>query len=125
MYRDPPTNADEWSQKEELRTTHLSPDEQARIEVTLYFVSVSWAGLCATLALRAMLRPVLAIDLLRVAWRFRRRAWYRRLPFLPLPSPSYLRWRMYTAYGDERAVPPPADVERYVRWARALPRART
>jgi hypothetical protein len=28
-----------------------------------------------------------------------------------------LRWRMYTAYGDERFVPPPEDVVKYARWA--------
>ena len=44
--------------------------------------------------------PGLAIALLRVMWRFRRRGWYRHVPFLPLPDREYLRWRMYTAYGD-------------------------
>lgn len=68
------------------------------------------------LALRAALNPSLAADLLRVAWRFRRRGWYRRFPFLPLPSRDYVRWRMYTAYGDEDAVPPAEDVIRYARW---------
>ena len=29
-----------------------------------------------------------------------------RPPFLPLPDREYLRWRMYTAYADEAAVPP-------------------
>jgi taurine--2-oxoglutarate transaminase len=32
-------------------------------------------------------------------------------------SGAYTRWRMYTAYGDERAVPPLEDVIRYARWA--------
>jgi hypothetical protein len=27
-----------------------------------------------------------------------------------------VRWRMYTAYGDEEAVPPVEDVIRYARW---------
>lgn len=27
-------------------------------------------------------------------------AWYRRFPFLPLPAESYLKWRLYTAYGE-------------------------
>jgi hypothetical protein len=57
------------------------------------------------------------MTLLRVAWRFRRRGWYRRPPFLPLPAIEYLRWRMLTAYGDPNAVPPAEDVERYARWA--------
>lgn len=66
---------------------------------------------------RALINPALARDLLIVAWRFRRVAWYARFPFLPLPARDYLRWRMYTAYGDHDAVPPVADVIRYARWA--------
>src|SRR5207237_9191884 len=58
-----------------------------------------------------------AIALVRVGWRFRRRAWYRRVPFLPLPSREYVRWRMHTAYGRDDAVPPADDVIRYARWA--------
>jgi hypothetical protein len=75
-----------------------------------------WVRLFLTLAARAAVRPGLAADLLRVAWRFRARDWYRRPPFLPLPPSEYVRWRMHTAYGDEAAIPPAADVERYARW---------
>jgi hypothetical protein len=78
----------------------------------------TWGSLVLRLALRAALRPRLAVDLVRTAWVFRRRGWYRRPPFLPLPDPVYLRWRMYTAYADERAVPPVEDVERFARWRR-------
>ena len=39
-------------------------------------------------------------------------------PFLPLPDRTYLRWRMYTAYADENAVPPAEDVVRFARWRR-------
>jgi hypothetical protein len=70
------------------------------------------------LALRAAVRPRLALDLLRTAWAFRRRRWWARPPFLPLPDRDYLRWRMYTAYADEVAVPPPDDVIRFARWRR-------
>ena len=76
-----------------------------------------WLRLVLALAARAAVRPALAADLLRVAWRFRARGWYRRFPFLPLPPRDYVRWRMYTAYGDEDAVPPARDVIRYARWA--------
>jgi hypothetical protein len=69
------------------------------------------------LALRAAVRPTLAMALLTVAWRFRARGWYRRAPWLPLPDKTYLRWRMYTAYGDADAIPPIDDIERYARWA--------
>jgi hypothetical protein len=56
------------------------------------------------------------VDLLRVAWRFRARGWYRRFPFLPIPARDYVRWRMHTAYGDHDAIPAADDVERYARW---------
>ena len=77
---------------------------------------MSWPRLTLTLALHALRSPSLAADLLRVAWRFRARGWYRRPPFLPLPARDYVRWRMYTAYGDYDAVPPAEDVIRYARW---------
>ncbi|MGD2134895.1 MAG: hypothetical protein PVF27_01995 [Gemmatimonadales bacterium] len=73
-----------------------------------------------TLAFRAAVNPRLALDLVRTTWAFRRRAWYRRPPFLPVPSRTYLRWRMYTAYGDENAVPPPDDIIRFARWRRTV-----
>lgn len=78
---------------------------------------MSWPRLVLTLAAQAILHPSLAVDLLRVAWRFRSRRWYRRFPFLPLPARDYVRWRMMTAYGDEDAIPPAEDVIRYARWA--------
>jgi len=80
----------------------------------------SWAGLSVRLALRAVINPRLAVDLLRVLWAFRARQWYRRPPFLPLPPADYIRWRMYTAYGDEAAVPPVEDVIRFARWRRRV-----
>ena len=75
-----------------------------------------WLRLSLTLTARALVRPTLAVDLLRVAWRFRSRRWYRQPPFLPLPPREYVRWRMHTAYGDSDAVPPADDVVRYARW---------
>jgi hypothetical protein len=77
----------------------------------------SWSGLSFSLFLRSMRSPSTGVALLRVAWRFRARGWNRRFPFLPLPAKDYVRWRMYTAYGDERIVPPADDVVRYARWA--------
>ena len=77
---------------------------------------MGWTRVTLELMLRALRRPALAADLLRVAWRFRARGWYRRFPFLPLPARDYVRWRMHTAYGDHDAVPTAADIERYARW---------
>jgi hypothetical protein len=78
----------------------------------------SWLGLSARLSLRALVSPRLAVDLLRTAWAFRRRDWWRKPPFLPVPDRTYLKWRMYTAYADENAVPPAEDVIRFARWRR-------
>ncbi|MFZ5624345.1 MAG: hypothetical protein ACOY71_07920 [Gemmatimonadota bacterium] len=78
----------------------------------------SWNGLVAGLLGRAIANPRLAVDLLKTAWAFRRLDWWRRPPFLPLPDPTYIRWRMHTAYGDEDAVPPVDDVIRFARWRR-------
>jgi hypothetical protein len=78
----------------------------------------TWPRLALVLAGRAILRPRLAVDLLRTGWVFRRRDWWRTAPFLPLPDREYLRWRMYTAYGHEDAVPPADDVVSFARWRR-------
>lgn len=78
---------------------------------------MSWLRVVTALTLRSIRHPPLAGDLLRVAWRFRHRHWYRRFPFLPLPEREYVRWRMYTAYGDADAIPTAKELERYARWA--------
>ncbi len=78
----------------------------------------SWSALYANLALRAVRNPRLAVDLLRLTWSFRARDWYRRPPFLPLPPREYMRWRMFTAYGDENVVPSVEDVVNFARWRR-------
>ncbi len=65
----------------------------------------------------AFRHPRLLPHLLRAAWTFRARTWYRRPPFLPIPSSSYMRWRMETAYGDADAQPGPGELERYLLWA--------
>ena len=51
----------------------------------------SWSGVYVRLALRALVNPRLAVDLLRLVWSFRARDWYRRPPFLPLPPPEYMQ----------------------------------
>jgi hypothetical protein len=78
----------------------------------------TWLRLVVSLSARALVSPRLALDLVRTVWAFRRREWWRKPPFLPLPDATYLRWRMYTAYADEDAVPPVEDVIRFARWRR-------
>ena len=82
---------------------------------------MSWAGLALRLGARAVTQPSLAVDLVRVAWRFRPLDWWRRPPFLPIPDRQYVQWRMYTAYGDHHAVPSVDDAVRYARWTRHAP----
>lgn len=80
----------------------------------------SWPALAASLTLRALVNPRLALDLLAVVWAFRARDWYRRAPFLPVPPAEYIAWRMYTAYGNERAIPSTEEVIRFAQWRRKL-----
>jgi hypothetical protein len=68
----------------------------------------------------ALVNPSVALDLLSLSWAFRRRGWWRRPPFLPLPDREYLAWRLHTAYGEERSVPPLQDVLRFARWRRRI-----
>lgn len=59
---------------------------------------------------------------LRQARRLARPGWWRRAPFLPVPAPDYLRFRMETAYGGAGDQPPRAeDLVTYLRWCRAFP----
>lgn len=46
--------------------------------------------------------------------------WWRRPPFLPLPAPDYLRFRLETAYGGSGDGPmAPEDLVTYLRWCKA------
>lgn len=78
---------------------------------------MTWGRLVAALVVHAVMHPLDGLAMLRVGWRFRRRGWVTRFPFLPLPSLPYVRWRMYTAFGAEDAIPTPHDVIAYARWA--------
>ena len=66
-------------------------------------------------------RPSLWGTALRQAGVLAEPGWWRRPPFLPLPAPGYLRFRLQTAYGGagDRA-PEPADLVTYLRWCRSV-----
>jgi hypothetical protein len=47
--------------------------------------------------------------------------WWRRRPFLPVPAPEYLRFRLLTQYGDSESRASAADVVNYLAWCRTQP----
>lgn len=68
-------------------------------------------------------RPRLWTTALVQIRRLAARDWWRHRPFLPLPSPEYLRFRLETQYGGDQ-VPEPGDVVTYLEWCRAFDRGR-
>lgn len=69
--------------------------------------------------LAVLARPSLWAVALRQARVLARPGWWRRRPFLPLPDDAYMRFRMQTAYGAERAAPTGDDLITYLRWCKA------
>lgn len=75
---------------------------------------MSWLRVGSAVASRPGLWPS--------AWRAMRRTaspgWWRRAPFLPVPSGEYLAFRLVTQYGDAGARPSAEDVVNYLAWLR-------
>jgi hypothetical protein len=44
--------------------------------------------------------------------------WWRRRPFLPVPSGDYLRFRLVTQYGSADHRPEAEDVLNYLTWCK-------
>lgn len=75
----------------------------------------------ALVAVRAVgRRPDLWPEAVRVLARLAPRRWWRRPPFLPLPTREYLAFRLLTQYGAEQARPASSDVVSYLEWSRRL-----
>jgi hypothetical protein len=77
-------------------------------------------------ALAVARHPTLWAVGLRQMFVLARPGWWRRPPFLPLPAPDYLRFRLETAYGTagtgsggDRPVEA-EDLVAYLRWCRRL-----
>ena len=78
------------------------------------------------LVLGVVVRPVLWRSALRACRAMVRSRWWTRPPFLPVPAPSYLAFRVQTQYGGDGSNPPRGvapsdtvdDVLEYVRWLR-------
>ena len=73
---------------------------------------------------RPWLWPTAVVQVFRLA----RRGWWKRPPFLPLPTREYLDFRLVTQYGgtpeQARASVVPADVVDYLVWCRQWNRSR-
>jgi hypothetical protein len=67
--------------------------------------------------------PLLWTTAVRQALVLAAPGWWRRPPFLPLPAPGYLRFRLETIYGGTGEQPiEPSDLLEYLRWCREFPR---
>ena len=66
-------------------------------------------------------RPGLWPTALRQAVRLARPQWWRRPPFLPVPDPDYVRFRLQTAYGPH-GTPAAGDLVAYLNWCREFGR---
>ena len=75
---------------------------------------MSWMRVAAAVALR----PDLWGTAVRQMRRTAPRGWWRRPPFLPVPSGGYLRFRLVTQYGAADHRPEPADVVNYLAWCK-------
>jgi len=91
-------------------------------------VGLSLSG-ALSVVLAVLRRPHLWRVAIRQSLRLAPTGWWRHAPFLPLPDPAYLRFRLVTAYGGDGSPPPggtsagdPAeDVVSYLEWCRAWP----
>lgn len=73
-----------------------------------------------TLVLAVVRRPQLWWTTVRQVRVLARPGWWRRPPFLPLPAPNYLRFRLQTAYGGDGTEPVrDEDLVSYLQWCRA------
>ena len=77
-----------------------------------------WMLRSALVVARALrLWPIAGRQVLRLAPA----GWWRRWPFLPLPDPAYLHFRLQTMYGGQADEADPHDVVTYLRWCRRFP----
>lgn len=84
-------------------------------------MSARWWG---RMVLALARHPGLWATAVTQALRLARPGWWRRPPFLPLPDPDYLQFRLETQYGGDGRdrEPDPEDLVTYLHWCRDLPR---
>lgn len=45
--------------------------------------------------------------------------WWRRYPFLPLPTKEYINFRILTVYGSQEESINPKDIVDYLQWCKS------
>lgn len=65
------------------------------------------------------LRPYLWATAVGFLFAFAPDGWWLKPPFLPIPDPGIVEWRVTTAYGHSDMALAPRDVVSYLRWRRA------
>ena len=84
-------------------------------------------GLPAAAVARALVaRPDLWTTAASAALSLAGRGWWRRPPFLPLPDPAWLRFRLATAYGGDGVIGPDSpfavgDLITWLEWRKDWP----
>jgi hypothetical protein len=64
-------------------------------------------------------RPALWSTAVRQMRRTTAPGWWKRRPYLPVPSGSYIEFRLVTQYGDAGHAWDPDDVLNYLRWCKS------
>jgi len=69
--------------------------------------------------LTVLVRPRLWSTALRQARRLAPPGWWRRVPFLPVPTPGYTAMRSAIQYGEAEHSVEPGDLLRYLAWCKS------
>ncbi len=78
--------------------------------------------LSAAAAAALVARPRLWPTAVQAALELAPRGWWRHAPFLPLPEPEWLHFRLVTAYGGDGSHPMGADeLITWLEWKRDFP----
>lgn len=80
------------------------------------------AGLPVGIAARAVLRrPDLWTTAVRAGLSLAPRGWWRRRPFLPVPSEGWTHFRLVTAYGGDGTEFDADDLVTWLEWRKTWP----
>jgi hypothetical protein len=84
------------------------------------------SGAWTAVVLAVAVRPGLWATAIGQVFRLSPVGWWRRAPFVPVPDPEYVRFRVATQYGGSGGAgsPDPNDVVEYLRWCRSIARPR-